>query len=122
MTTTALASLLALPSRSADTVLTNNYVHFTCTPSRSAFLTGRLPVHVQQTLANPDVQNSGIPRNMTALPARLKEAGYNSVVAGKWDVGFSTRDHIPLGRGFNTSLVYAEHMNFYYSDRRVWVD
>ena len=59
---------------------------------------------------------------MTALPARLKEAGYNSVVAGKWDVGFSTRDHIPLGRGFNTSLVYAEHMNFYYSDRRVWVD
>jgi hypothetical protein len=65
----------------AGIILDRHYVHFTCTPSRSSYLSGRLPVHVQQTLANPDIQNSGIPRNMTALPAKLKEAGYATHVA-----------------------------------------
>jgi arylsulfatase B len=104
---------LAAEGRKLDRFL----VHFTCTPSRSSFLTGRLPVHVQTTLANPDVQTSGIPRNMTALPLRLQEAGVTSHSAGKWDMGFSTFDHTPEGRGFNTSLVYAEHMNMYFSQQ-----
>jgi arylsulfatase B len=64
-------------------ILDRHVVHFTCTPSRSSFLTGRLPVHVQQTLANPDVATAGIPRNMTALPAKLAEAGFSSHVVGK---------------------------------------
>jgi arylsulfatase B len=98
-------------------ILDREYVHFTCTPSRSSFLTGRLPVHVQQTLANPDVQTAGIPRNMSALPLRLAEAGVTSHVVGKWDVGFATETHTPEGRGFNRSLVYAEHMNFYFEQR-----
>lgn len=39
--------------------LLRHYVHFTCTPSRSSFLSGRLPVHVQTTLANPEQVRSG---------------------------------------------------------------
>ena len=93
-------------------ILDRHYGHFTCTPSRSAFLTGRLPVHVQQTLANPDVQTSGIPRNMTTVAAKLRAASppYATHVVGKWDVGASTESHFPTGRGFDTSLVYVEHM------------
>lgn len=67
--------------------LNRHYTHFTCTPSRSTYMTGRLPMHVQQTLANPDVQTAGIPRNMTALPAKLSEAGWKTHVVGKWDLG-----------------------------------
>ena len=105
--------LLALAQ--SGVILDRHYCHFTCTPSRSSFLTGRLPVHVQQTLANPDVATAGIPRNMTALPARLAEAGFRSHVVGKWDAGASTAAHTPAGRGFNGSLVYFEHMNYYYT-------
>lgn len=63
----------------AGVELDRHYVHFTCTPSRSSYLTGRLPVHVQQTLNNPDIQTAGIPRNMTALPTKLKDGGYKTV-------------------------------------------
>jgi len=44
---------------SSGIVLERQYNHFTCTPSRSAFTTGRLPVHVQLTLDNPDSISSG---------------------------------------------------------------
>ena len=98
-------------------VLNRHYSHFTCTPSRSSFMTGRLPMHVQQTLANPDKPTAGIPRNMTALPLKLREANFTSHIAGKWDLGFSTPEHTPEGRGYNSSLVYAEHMNFYWTQR-----
>lgn len=101
------------------TILNRHYTHFTCTPSRSSYLTGRLPVHVQVTLANPDVASSGIPRNMTALPLKLKQANppYSTHIVGKWDMGIATPDHLPTNRGFDSSLFYATHMNFYYSQQ-----
>ena len=63
-------------------ILERQYNHFTCTPSRSSFTTGRLPVHVQTTLANPDVLTSGMPANMTALPIKLRAAGYQTFFSG----------------------------------------
>jgi arylsulfatase B len=63
------------------------YVHQACTPSRSALLSGRLPVHVQMTLDNPEKQNSGLPRNMTTIGTKLASAGYVTHVVGKWDAG-----------------------------------
>ena len=74
-------------------------------------------MHVQLTLANPDALNSGIPVNMTALPLKLSAAGYTSALVGKYDMGWCSHEHLPLARGFNHSLVYAEHMNNYWSKR-----
>jgi arylsulfatase A-like enzyme len=68
-------------------ILERQYNHFTCTPSRSAFTTGRLPVHVQTTLDNPDSIASGIPVNMTALPLKLRAAGYSTNFIGKCEFG-----------------------------------
>ena len=48
-------------------ILGRHYVHYTCTPTRSSFQSGRLPVHVQLTLDDPDNPSAGIPRNMTCL-------------------------------------------------------
>ena len=56
-------------------LLRRHYVHYVCTPTRSSVQTGRLPVHVQLGLANPEVVSSGIPRNMTGLPDALRKGG-----------------------------------------------
>jgi arylsulfatase I/J len=96
-------------------VLNRHYVHMMCTPSRSSFMTGRLPVHVQLTLDNPEASTAGVPYNMTGLGLRMLEAGYRTSFVGKWDCGWATARHSPLGRGFEQSLVYAEHKVDYFN-------
>ena len=72
-------------------ILDRFYAYRFCSPSRSSFLTGRNPIHVNTgndalTLYNPKDQVSGfagIPRNMTAIAEKLASVGYNTVQAGK---------------------------------------
>ena len=92
-------------------VLDNAISAFWCTPARSALLSGRLPMHVQQGQDFPETQTAGIPRNMTTLATYLKRAGFSTHSVGKWDAGMATPAHTPEGRGFDSSLVYYEHMN-----------
>ncbi len=94
----------------AGLILSSHYTSFWCTPSRASLLTGRLPVHVQMQQSFPESPSQGIPRNMTALPAYFTAAGWATYAVGKWDCGVSTPDHLPLGRGFEHSLVSFEHM------------
>lgn len=47
---------------------------------------------------------------MTCFAEKLSSAGYSTHYAGKWDAGIATPDHTPQGRGFSTSLSFAEHM------------
>jgi arylsulfatase I/J len=65
-------------------ILDRHYAFRFCSPSRSSFLSGRNPIHVnvgndQLTLVNPADPVSGfagIPRNMTSIAQKLKNAGY----------------------------------------------
>jgi arylsulfatase B len=99
------------------------YTHKYCSPSRSALQSGRDPVHVNVlNLDYPDYNASdpvsgfpGIPRNMTTLAEVLRAQGYATAAAGKWDAGVSTRDHIPSGRGYDSSLMYLGHLNDYWT-------
>jgi hypothetical protein len=51
---------------------------------RSAFLSGRLPVHVNQNNACNDVTSeSGVDLRMTLIPEKLKSAGYRTVMSGR---------------------------------------
>lgn len=93
-------------------LLNRHYVHMMCTPSRSAFQSGRLPVHVQLSLAGPCCAQSGIPRNMTTIAAKMASAGYDTHFVGKWDAGCATPQHTPHGRGYATSLNYFSHGNW----------
>jgi arylsulfatase B len=93
----------------SGTVLTRHYAHSFCSPTRSSFLSGRLPVHVQAANVQPDQPNCGIPAAMTTLPQKLAALGWESHVAGKWDVSMADRRHTPEGRGFNSSLVFFSH-------------
>lgn len=96
-------------------MLNRHYVYKMCTPSRSSFISGRLPVHVTQKLKDPEAPNCGVPRNMTGIAHVLKKAGYATHQVGKWDAGMSTPHHTPQGRGFDTSLGYFEHKNDFWS-------
>jgi len=49
---------------------------------------------------------------MTAIPAKMKLAGYKTHLVGKWDAGMATPTHTPKGRGYDTSLNYFDHGNW----------
>ena len=96
-------------------ILNRHYVHSSCTGTRVALQSGRLPVHVQTSLKLPEDPSSGMPRNMTGLAEHLKQAGYRNHYVGKWDVGMATPKHTPYGRGYETSLHYFEHKNDFWT-------
>ena len=104
--------------------LTSFYAFKYCSPSRSAFHSGRNPIHVnvvngQTTLHNPadPVSGfSGIPKNMTTIAEKLVAAGYRAHAVGKWDVGMATFRHTPAGRGFESWLGYFGHCNDYWTE------
>ena len=102
------------------------YAYRYCSPSRSSLITGRYPIHVNimnpiiASQYNPDDPVSGyagIPRNMTGIASKLKKAGYATHMVGKWHIGAATPDHIPTGRGFDTSFGYLNGVNDYFTER-----
>lgn len=75
-------------------------------------------LNLDEAVHNPDDPVSGfaaVPRNMTGIATRLREASYRTHFVGKWDAGMATPDHTPHGRGYDTSLLYfhREFMNDY---------
>ncbi|SIN70020.1 sulfatase-like hydrolase/transferase [Algoriphagus halophilus] len=69
--------------------LTSCYSQQTCTPTRSAILTGRLPVRTG--LTRPILAGDKITKNPWAdevsLPKLLSDNGYYTLLTGKWHVG-----------------------------------
>ena len=97
--------------------LERHYVHAFCSPSRSSFFSGRLPVHVQLGNVQPDMPNAGVPAAMTTLPERLRDLGWAAHISGKYDIGAATAAHTPEGRGFVSSLVYFSHAVDYFTQQ-----
>ena len=102
------------------------YSFKSCSPSRSSFQSGRIPVHVLDANTVPESFNpndtisgyAGVPVNMTCVANWLKRAPipYDTHFFGKWDVGMATQRHTPRGRGYDTSIAYFHHSNDYYTE------
>ncbi len=88
--------------------LTSCYSQNTCTPTRSAILTGRLPVRTG--LTRPILAGDKLTKNPwegeTSLPRILSESGYNTILVGKWHIG-SVAGMRPHEVGFD------EHFGYY---------
>ena len=66
--------------------LTNLQMYKFCTPTRSSFLTGRIPFHTLQKLTNipkPPACATALQSNYTLLPELLRSQGYYCAHVGK---------------------------------------
>eukprot|EP01084_Bolivina_argentea_P116817 207488_1 len=96
--------------------LTNYYVEMDCTPTRSAFMTGRYPWRIG--MQNPATMDPGclghIPFDTPTIAEQMKLAGYDTKMIGKWHLGFAAKNMTPNGRGFNDYFGYYNGAEDYY--------
>jgi len=76
-----------------------------CTPTRTAFMTGRYPARTSVGLWEPLRGNSkdslvGLKPEETSVATLLQKAGYNTALIGKWHLGFLP-EFSPRKNGFD---------------------
>jgi arylsulfatase A-like enzyme len=77
------------------------YAQPMCSPTRAALMTGRYPFRYGLQIAIGSAHTYGLPTDERLLPQALKEAGYETVLIGKWHLGHADRKYWPLERGFD---------------------
>ena len=80
------------------------YTEPSCTPTRVAQMTGRLPVRMGMGDTTVDIAGFGLPGEEVTLAEVLKEAGYATSHVGKWHMG-----DIPESWAMNQGFDYAQH-------------
>ncbi|WP_254437565.1 sulfatase-like hydrolase/transferase [Ruegeria arenilitoris] len=80
------------------------YTEPSCTPTRVAQMTGRLPVRMGMGDTTVDIAGFGLPGDEVTLAEVLKEAGYATSHVGKWHMG-DIAESWAMNQGFD----YAQH-------------
>ena len=80
------------------------YTEPSCTPTRVAQSTGRLPVRMGMGDTTVDISGFGLPGGEKTLAEVLKEAGYSTSHVGKWHMG-DVAESWAMNQGFD----YAQH-------------
>ncbi|MBK8292149.1 MAG: arylsulfatase [Flammeovirgaceae bacterium] len=107
-------------------LFSNFYVLPTCSPTRSALLTGNdnhvAGVGIMSEVKYPAVANlpgySGhLNDQVVTLPEILREHGYHTYMAGKWHLG-DDEGQIPSDRGFEESFTLLQGGGSHYADQK----
>ncbi|XP_058803438.1 uncharacterized protein LOC131671204 [Phymastichus coffea] len=80
-----------MPWRKDDAALT----------SASRWITS-LSVQGLQGVPVDNAHPRGVPLNVTLMPQYLRDLGYETRLLGKWDLGYYTKNHTPVRRGFDS--------------------
>lgn len=77
------------------------YVHPTCSPSRSALMTGKAPLRLG--VLSPLAKNNklGLPLSETTMAEYFQKNGYQTSLVGKWHLGRFKKEYLPTNRGFD---------------------
>ncbi|XP_047351352.1 arylsulfatase J isoform X2 [Vespa velutina] len=96
-------------------LLDKYYVTPICTPSRSALMTGKYPIHNgMQHGVLKGAEPRGLPLNEKILPEYLQDLGYSTHIIGKWHLGFYKKEYTPTYRGFNSHVGYwSGHQDYF---------
>ncbi|WP_417592173.1 arylsulfatase B [Parasphingorhabdus sp.] len=102
--------------------LERSYVFPICSPTRAALMTGQNPL--KYGIDSPMALDGTLPVNLTLLPERLKSAGYDTWLVGKWHLGHSSPESLPNARGFDHSYGllngWVDHYTHVFNGRLDW--
>ena len=65
-------------------ILERHYGFMFCSPSRCSFLSGRLPIHVNQGQPQGVMATGGVDLHMTTIGEKMQEAKFYTAWFGKW--------------------------------------
>ena len=84
--------------------LERHYAYKYCSPSRCAFLSGRLPLHVNQGQPQGVLAPGGVDLRMTTIAEKLQGANIETHFYGKWHAGQRSPANMPARHSFDQSL------------------
>ncbi len=95
-----------------------------CTPTRTAFITGRYPARTRVGLIEPltgDKSDTaeGLTAAVTSLPTLMKRAGYETALIGKWHLGAGDQ-HSPVKNGYDYFFGIRSGAADYINHRGLW--
>ncbi|MCG8442971.1 MAG: arylsulfatase [Caulobacterales bacterium] len=102
--------------------LDRHYVYPVCSPTRAALLTGQSALALG--VDGPMSDEAGLPLSAVLLPERLRDAGYQTYMVGKWHLGLHDTRYFPQARGFDQFYGhlggFVEYFSHLYFDRLDW--